>query len=163
MENLRTITTKPCQVSPQRYFNLLLRYWLRRNWIWVALPLVLLIALAIYNTLFIYVGLIIIFLVLPPLFMFLWFSYILHPDCRTSILTKRVELNNRGIICAFEDERTQEIKWSDIENVHCTSREIVFHLSRYMFFVLPGDAFENPDDLEYFLKKIWATYNHQKK
>ena len=73
------------------YFGRLLRTWLYRNWAWLALIVVLLVMLSVHNPLFIYVGLMVVFLVFPLILYYLWFVYALHPDCRASILTKQVE------------------------------------------------------------------------
>lgn len=143
------------------YFGRLLRTWLYHNWSWLALIVVLLVVLSVRNPLFIYVGLMLIFLVFPLILYYLWFAYALHPDCRASILSKRVELSDRGIVCTFDDERTETIAWERVTEMLCTPREIVFYLSRYVFFILPSDSFESPDDLDYFLKKI-ATPNLRK-
>ena len=150
----RTITTQPCRVSPMHYFGRLLRTWLYRNWAWPVLIVALLVVLSGHNPLFIYVGLMLIFLVFPLILYYLWFTYALHPDCRASILSKRVELNDRGIVCTFDDERTETIAWDRVTDILCTRREIIFYLSRYVFFILPYNAFESPDDLDYFIKKI---------
>ena len=93
----KTIVTQPCKVSPMHYFGRLLRTWLYRNWAWLALIVVLLVMLSVHNPLFIYVGLMVVFLVFPLILYYLWFVYALHPDCRASILTKQVELDERGI------------------------------------------------------------------
>lgn len=162
MEN-RPIITKPCQVSPMHYFGRLLRAWLYRNWAWIALTVALLTLLSIHNTLFIYVGLMLVFLVFPMILHYLWFAYALHPDCRASILSKQVELNEQGIICHFDDEHTESIGWERITHVQLTSSDIIFHRSKYLFFILPCNAFESPDDLDYFLKKIrTTTFRNQK-
>ncbi len=163
MEAPRTITTKPCAVTPQHYFRVLARVWLARNW-WVpTLPVIALVMLSVMNLLFIYVALIVVFVVIPMIFSFLWFSYALHPDCRSSILTKTMELSERGIFCTYEDERTELIAWERIAYVRYTSSDIVFHFSRYIFFILPGEAFESNDDLEYFIKKIVTPHTTYQK
>ena len=84
----------------------------------------------------------------------LWFAYALHPDCRASILSKQVALSDHGIVCTFDDERTETIAWNRVTDVLYTPREIVFYLSKYVFFILPCDSFESTDDLECFIKKI---------
>ena len=150
----RTITTHPCRVSPMHYFGRLLRTWFYRNWSWLVLMVVLLVVLSVHNPLFIYVGLMLVFLVFPLILYYLWFAYALHPDCRASILSKQVTLSDHGIVCTFDDERTETIAWNRVTDVLYTPREIVFYLSKYVFFILPCDSFESPDDLEYFIKKI---------
>ena len=150
----KTIVTQPCKVSPMHYFGRLLRTWLYRNWAWLALIVVLLVMLSVHNPLFIYVGLMVVFLIFPLILYYLWFVYALHPDCRASILTKQVELVERGITCRFEDDRTETIAWSRVTDVQHSSSDLIFYLSKYVFFILPCDSFESPDDLEYFLKKI---------
>ncbi len=163
MEDIHPIVTKPCAVTPQHYFGVLLRLWLQRNWWIPVLPVVALVLLSIQNLLFIYVSFMVIFVVMPMIFLFLWFSYTLHPDCRSSILTKRLELSESGILCTYEDERTESIPWERITRVRYTSSDIVLHFSRYTFFVLPGEAFESTHDLEYFIKKILLPHTSNKK
>ncbi len=155
----RCITTLPCRVSPQHYFGRLLRIWLSRNWVWFALTIALLVGLSVHNQLFIYVGLIVLFLVFPMILMFLWFAYALHPDCRASILSKTVELKPNGLACIFDDGRTETIAWQQIEQISIISDDIIFHLSKYVFFILPSSAFQSPDDLDYFLKKIPPSHS----
>ncbi|HIX27466.1 MAG TPA: YcxB family protein, partial [Candidatus Barnesiella excrementigallinarum] len=112
-----------------------------------------------HNPLFIYVGLIVLFLVFPMILMFLWFAYALHPDCRASILSKTVELKPNGLACIFDDGRTETIAWQQIEQINIISDDIIFHLSKYVFFILPSNAFQSPDDLDYFLKKIPPSHS----
>lgn len=150
----RSIVTHPCKVSPQHYFGQLLKIWLRANWVWFVLGIALLIALAIHNPLFVYVGLIVVFLVFPLILYYLWFAYALHPDCRASILSKSAALNSDGIICTFDDGREEVIPWERISHISYSSTDIIFHLSKYILFILPCDAFLSTDDLEYFFKKI---------
>ena len=80
--NKTHIETFSYQLSPQYYFNRLLKIWLHNNWGWLLSFFLLLVGLSIQNPLFIYVGLIILFLVFPMIISYLWFAYALHPDCR---------------------------------------------------------------------------------
>ena len=139
--NRTHIETFSYQLSPQYYFNRLLTIWLHNNWGWLLSFFLLLVGLSIQNPLFIYVGLIILFLVFPMIISYLWFAYALHPDCRMSILSKTVEINKNGLSCTF----------------------IIFHLSNYIFFILPYNSFKSNDDLEYFLKNFLALNIQNKK
>lgn len=123
----------------------------------------LLVGLSIQNPLFIYVGLIILFLVFPMIISYLWFAYALHPDCRMSILSKTVEINKNGLSCTFDDGRTESIVWERITRIRYTSTDIIFHLSNYIFFILPYNSFKSNDDLEYFLKNFLALNIQNKK
>ena len=78
--NRTHIETFSYQLSPQYYFNRLLKIWLHNNWGWLLSFFLLLVGLSIQNPLFIYVGLIILFLVFPMIISYLWFAYALHPD-----------------------------------------------------------------------------------
>lgn len=93
--NRTHIETFSYQLSPQYYFNRLLKIWLHNNWGWLLSFFLLLVGLSIQNPLFIYVGLIILFLVFPMIISYLWFAYALHPDCRMSILSKTVEIKQK--------------------------------------------------------------------
>ena len=112
--NRTHIETFSYQLSPQYYFNRLLKIWLHNNWGWLLSFFLLLVGLSIQNPLFIYVGLIILFLVFPMIISYLWFAYALHPDCRMSILSKTVEINKNGLSCTFDDGRTESIAWKRI-------------------------------------------------
>ena len=101
--NRTHIETFSYQLSPQYYFNRLLKIWSHNNWGWLLSFFLLLVGLSIQNPLFIYVGLIILFLVFPMIISYLWFAYALHPDCRMSILSKTVEINKNGLSCTFDD------------------------------------------------------------
>ena len=155
MEN-RRIITRPCKVTPMHYFGRLLRIWLSHNWPWIALTGVVLVMLSVWNPLFVYVGLMLVFLVFPMIFYYLWFAYALHPDCRASILSKQVELSDEGITCRFDDGRSETIVWQRVARVQCASGDLIFYLSKYIVFILPYHSFESTDDLDYFLKKILA-------
>lgn len=72
--NRTHIETFSYQLSPQYYFNRLLKIWLHNNWGWLLSFFLLLVGLSIQNPLFIYVGLIILFLVFPMIISYLWFS-----------------------------------------------------------------------------------------
>lgn len=155
MDNNR-ITTQTCKVSPMHYFGRLLRTWLSHNWPWLVLTAAALVMLSVWNPLFVYVGLMLVFLVFPMLLYYLWFAYALHPDCRASILSKQVELSDEGITCRFDNGRAETIAWSRIVRMQYAGGDLVFYLSRYIFFILPVQSFESTTDLEYFLKKILA-------
>ena len=161
--NRTHIETFSYQLSPQYYFNRLLKIWLHNNWGWLLSFFLLLVGLSIQNPLLIYVGLIILFLVFPMIISYLWFAYALHPDCRMSILSKTVEINKNGLSCTFDDGRTESIVWERITRIRYTSTDIIFHLSNYIFFILPYNSFKSNDDLEYFLKNFLALNIQNKK
>lgn len=102
-------------------------------------------------------------LVFPMIISYLWFAYALHPDCRMSILSKTVEINKNGLSCTFDDGRTESIAWERITRIRYTSTDIIFHLSNYIFFILPYNSFKSNDDLEYFLKNFLALNIQNKK
>lgn len=155
MEN-RRIITRPCKVTPMHYFGRLLRIWLSHNWPWIVLTGIVLVMLSVWNPLFVYVGLMLVFLVFPMIFYYLWFAYALHPDCRASILSKQVELSDEGITCRFDDGRFETIVWQRVARVQYAGGDLIFYLSKYIVFILPYHSFESTDDLDYFLKKILA-------
>ena len=125
--NRTHIETFSYQLSPQYYFNRLLKIWLHNNWGW------------------------------------LLSFFLLHPDCRMSILSKTVEINKNGLSCTFDDGRTESIAWKRITHIRYTSTDIIFHLSNYIFFILPYNSFKSNDDLEYFLKNFLALNIQNKK
>ena len=136
--NRTHIETFSYQLSPQYYFNRLLKIWLHNNWGWLLSFFLLLVGLSIQNPLFIYVGLIILFLVFPMIISYLW-------------------------SCTFDDGRTESIAWKRITHIRYTSTDIIFHLSNYIFFILPYNSFKSNDDLEYFLKNFLALNIQNKK
>ena len=128
--NKTHIETFSYQLSPQYYFNRLLKIWLHNNWGWLLSFFLLLVGLSIQNPLFIYVGLIILFLVFPMIISHLWFAYALHPDCRMSILSKTVEINKNGLSCTFDDGRTESIE----SPIYVIPRQTLSSTYRTIFF-----------------------------
>ena len=47
--------------------------------------------------------------------------------------------------------------------IRYTSTDFIFHLSNYIFFILPYNSFKSNDDLEYFLKNFLAPNIQNKK
>ena len=58
---------------------------------------------------------------------------------------------------------TESIVWERITRIRYTSTDIIFHLSNYIFFILPYNSFKSNDDLEYFLKNFLALNIQNKK
>ena len=165
--NRTHIETFSYQLSPQYYFNRLLKIWLHNNWGWLLSFFLLLVGLSIQNPLFIYVGLIILFLVFPMIISYLWFAYALHPDCRMSILSKTVEINKNGLSCTFDDGRTESIVWERITRIRPREDDLLADScgaqgAGYRLYHHRPDGYRLHDLLRYSvltLKEIRKTWN----
>ncbi len=103
------MTTAQFNVTPSRLAASIMRLWLRDNWWTLAIaPAISLMLAAMGDVRFLFVALILIFVVIPPVMFIIYFYYGMTPEARFSILPHRVTADNAGlhIIYAPCDDET---------------------------------------------------------
>lgn len=152
------IITNSYKVSVNSYFQEVLMIWLGHWWWLVALPLIAQMLLVAFNIAFLYTALITVFLIYPPLLMFVYYYHALSPVSRLSTLYKHIEVTDIGLSIVFEPEdeadcniqSPQYIKWSEIAYVSYSKKYFILHLtqSKYQVILIPYTATNSLRQLE---------------
>ncbi len=149
--------TEIFKVSPSIYMRTLMAMWIKRNWWAIALPVAACIALALtVDVKFVYVALMMVFVVIPPIMMIVYFYHALSPESRMSILLHKLTLDDNGITVTYEpiDEdtpapRPATLAWSEIKCVTYSRNAMVYRLTsgRYSILYLPYASFASKEGL----------------
>ena len=118
---MSAITTEKFRINSKQYFRAE-AFHLARKLFWIVLVLLLSIIVAsIYNIVFIYIGLILIFVILPPLIAFVYYTKLLTVDAQRNLAEKwiiitpgdnvTVKFNNGAIL-------DYTISWQEINSVN---------------------------------------------
>lgn len=147
------MTTETFVTTAGDYFSVVLGAWMcRYGWL-MLVPEVLFIALgyALDDVRWMLVALMVVFIVAPMVMSFIYTYYMLTPEARRAVLSKRVEIvKGEKIRLEYvkreedgEDETSlpspEEILWSEVVKVRSTSRFLVYQLKgeRMQFLLIP--------------------------
>jgi len=143
------MTTAQFKISPSRLAAGIMKKWLADNWWMLAIAPTVSLMLAVMGDLrFLFVALIMIFVVIPPVMFIVYFYYGMTPAARYSILLHRVTADTAGlhIIYEAEDENTSPprpelIGWADIAETRLDNDNLYIHLRkpRYSLVIIPVD------------------------
>lgn len=158
------IITDQYKISADRYFKIILSLWLERWWWVVLLPVCAQLVMALFNVAFVYTTFITIFLIYPPILMFVYYSYALSPISRFSILNKHIEITDVGISVIFDKENDDDIniqqpkhyRWDEISMVFFHKENILFQLSsgKYHIIVFPCAIAQSPQQLDAIIASV---------
>lgn len=125
------MTSQPFAIQSKAYLNRLAVLWLSDRWMWLVLPVIAVIAWALFDIRAIYVGLILIFLLYPMALTLVWFDYALSPQSMRAVTPKRLTVSDRGLHFEFlpksEDQQPLEpvsYSWDDIISAEISSKSI---------------------------------------
>jgi hypothetical protein len=146
-----------CSISSGKYMSILWRLFLRHRWWWLALPVMVCLALVAVDTRFAYVALIVamasLMIALPMVY-----YYGLTQESRWSILEKNVSVVDEGLQLDFTDERMhrQVIVWSEMDSTTALNECLIikFKKNRYTFLAIPLNTFSTKDELRKFVLEI---------
>lgn len=133
------------KVAPSRLAGMIMKLWIKRNWWWLALPpAACLVLAAAVDVKFTLIALIMVFLVIPPLMITVYYYHALAPEARMSVLPHRVESLPEGLRIVYEPiddtmpARTDDfIPRDTIVKVTLTPDYTVYHLGRYTLLPVP--------------------------
>lgn len=135
-------TIPSCAVAASELVAQLCRLFFARNWMWFALPVLVLAALAFVNVNFLLVALMTLFVVYPMVLTLVYFNYAFTPEARWSILAKEINLDDDGLHMHFEHVSMQPhtIKWSEVSSMKWGSNSLLLMLrgSKYIFLAIPA-------------------------
>lgn len=116
------IITENFRVTSQQYFRAE-AFHLARKLFWGIIILILVIVIAsCFNILFIYLGLILFLVVIPPIIAFIYFSKLLTIEAQKNLAEKRLIINpQESITVEFIENKLESIiiNWSDISTIRC--------------------------------------------
>lgn len=151
-----TISTKTYNVTHNQYFGLILKQWLKQWWTIIAFPIILQFFLAIYfDIVFLYTGFMTIFIILPIVYIFLFYYYALTPESAYSTLSKKIEIMSDKIIIIFEQNEDNKpskqsviIQFNQIHDIkhHNDSFLIMLDKNKYKLLMIPFSAFESNEE-----------------
>lgn len=169
MENNIAFSTSQFRMSAS---NFMMSFIFRFAWIWLLLLSGLGIAgLVVGITVdlrWFIIGLMLIFIILPMIMAFLYFSYGLKKECYINTVPHNIDFGEMGVNVNLtfpsyseeeeekQKERTEFFEYGSMRpfRVGAKSVTIPFKSPRKGFLWIPADAFENEDHLENFLQFI---------
>lgn len=122
---------------------------LRHQWLWLVLPLLLCVGLAItiHDVRWAIVGLMILFIVIPMLLALAYFNYALSMEARWSLLEKAITVREDGLLLQFTDERMHDhlIRWDEVSGIAVGGECFLMMLKvrRYTFVMIPFSVVED--------------------
>lgn len=144
------ITTHVYQTEAHSYMRAVAEMWLGRWWWIMIIPVAVCFSLgATLNVAFAFIGFMAIFLIVPLIVMFLYFTHALTSEARMAILPHEVTACESGLTVTFvtrhENERkfpAVHINWSDVHSLEWRSNDIMVHFkgSPYRFLLIPYEA-----------------------
>lgn len=157
------ITSAPYKISANIYFKAIISHWLGRWWWIIILPIAVQVIMATSNITFLYTAFMTLFLIYPPLVMFLYYNHALSPLSRDNTLLKEVAITDDSIELNFlqedDDQRTKTISsthitWEHVTGIEYTQQQFNFKLngSNYQLLILPYSAITTDE------RQTLATY-----
>ncbi len=132
--------------------------WLNRWWWAIALPIATQLILGlIHDIVFLYTAFISIFLILPPIFLLIYYYYALTFEARIAIQNKHIEFQESGINIVFENSGEEMhtakpifIKREKIDSFKYTEKYILLMLNKniYSNITIPYTAIANDDKFQ---------------
>lgn len=149
------MTTEIYKVGPSVLATYIMKQWCRRNWWIMALPpAICLVLAAAVDVKFLLIALMMVFVVLPPMMITVYFYHALAPEARMTVLSHRAEMTADGLRLIYEPlaedvpPRPDDIiVWSRVKAIKVTSQFIAYHLDtgKYCILLIPHSAFKTPE------------------
>lgn len=139
-------------------YNAILRsMYVRRNGVWLALPVVVCLAAGFIDVRFLIAGLLFLVVVMPMVVALIYYNYALVQESRWSILTKEIDFDDDKLTLRFSHERMSDVAlpYSGFESRTVSHSCLILFLDRrrYRFLAIPLSAFNGDEQL---LREILA-------
>lgn len=149
------MTTEVYKMGAHSLATYIMKQWIKRNWWIIAIPPAICIALAIaVDIKFAFIALIMVFIMLPPAMITVYFYHALAPEARMTILPHRVTMTDDGLTISYEPPaedipaRDDDfIGWSRIKATKTGMEQIAYRLDsgKYCMVLIPRSAFKTPE------------------
>lgn len=153
-----TMTTDIYKVGASTLATYIMKLWCRRNWWLIALPpAACLVLAAAVDVKFLLIALMMVFVILPPIMITVYFYHALAPEARMSILPHRTQLSEEGLRLVYEPmaedipaRDDDMITWSRIKGIKTTQEYIAYRLDsgKYCILLIPRSAFKSPEQYD---------------
>jgi len=148
------ITTEPFKVEASTLTGIIMKQWIKKHILILSLPpAILLFFGSLFDLRFVIVGLMYIFVIIPPIMMIVYFYHALSPEARYSLLPHTVSCGREGLhinYLPYDDTslpRAPEIiPWTKISSYKATSTgiKLFLSLSAHSIIYIPYTAFDDP-------------------
>lgn len=123
--------------------RIIMSQWLNHWWWIIAFPIAIQLLLGlIHNIVFLYTAFITIFLILPPLFLFLYYFYALSTEACISIQNKHIIFQDDGINIIFENYTEEQMvlkpRFIDAKNIRS-----VKYTEKYILLMTENNRYSN--------------------
>lgn len=147
------ITTGTFKVEASTLARIIMQLWVKNHIIQLALPpLILLFFGSLLDLRFVIVALMLVFVIIPPIMMTVYFYHAASPDARYSVLPHSLHMDEKGITFTYYpiDENTparesETVDWEKIGHMQLKRDGFILTLSHasYSIIYVPSTAFEN--------------------
>lgn len=164
------MTTESYKLGAHSLAAYIMKQWIRRNWWIIAIPPAICIVLAaLVDIKFLFIALIMVFVMLPPAMITIYFYHALAPEARMTILSHRVEMNDDGLRISYDPPADDipardddVIGWSRIKGVKTEMEQIAYRLDsgKYCMLIIPRSAFKTPEHYNAWIMMQNKYLNH---
>ncbi|MCF0204558.1 MAG: hypothetical protein HUK12_04580 [Muribaculaceae bacterium] len=158
------------KVGTHEYMLMAAKMFLGRYWPLLALPVMVCVGLAAWNTNFLYVAAMVAFLVLPMAQLLVFYKYTLYKEVSFSILLKRLTLTDEGVEINYVSENeenparpSERLPWERFACVTPNKSHVllIFRQPKFCFLAIPYSAFGNPADLREAMNLITSHIEYR--
>lgn len=138
-------TTEVFRATPGSYVRRVMGMWTGRWWWTMALPLAVTLVLTLWEPVWFFVALMILFLLVPGVMFFVYYRYALTPEAMTAIQDKTVAVGPDGLTVRLMDkDKDIRIPAADILSVEDTGKTLVVRLkgSPFHHLAIPVSALD---------------------
>lgn len=147
-----TFTSDIISITPGVYIRHVMSRWTGRWWWALAIPFAGFLFAARWHTAFLFVALIWLFLIVPPLIMMIYIVYGMRPGVQNFLRPHRVTITDSTITLTFTsidgyaDLPPSEISCSSVSSVHVSRSAVVIYLSGGFHDIIVLPLSEIPDE-----------------
>lgn len=142
------IESDEIRIRPSDYVREIMLRWVGRWWWAVVLPFIGCLVAGAWHAAFLFVAFMWLFLIFPPVLMFVYLTYCLRPEVQHVIRTHRLSADDYGIKVTFPDDDDvpslpqRVIPWDCVTGMSLRQKFMILELyrSRYNMLIIPDDS-----------------------
>lgn len=162
-------TTEKFRLTPSAYVSVIMGRWLVRNaWVFVLLFVGTIVGAFAAGPVFLYVGLMLLFLVFPTVLMLVYFNYALKPEARAAISPCHAVLSDEAVTIIHESDEDNvtpvfddiTVPYSSVRDIRGSRERLVLIVGKHIddVVIIPVKAFgDDKRALNRFIEDICRT------